>query len=160
VKFKEEPAAPPVDAIPDKLPSTSEPAGTDSPFSFGLPSDLIGQEQPGLPSNFLNQPAPVQEEQRDPALQALEEKLVQSKKVGDFLLGHEEEEMQKVTVLAKEFGQTYARPPPKESRCRTEHDDCLRCYKENPQNPLKCASVVNAFTACAQRTYEDYAALG
>ena len=86
---------------------------------------------------------------------ALAATLESSRRVGNLLLKHEAEELDRIENLAQELlAREYAvphHPPP----CQQAADDCVRCYAEHPGEPLACAAAVEAYGACAKRAWQE-----
>lgn len=85
-------------------------------------------------------------------LDAIRSVLLESEKVVEKLQKHEESMLQEVTQRAKdlhdkEFKLPNQRPMP----CLEKYDACLKCYRENLQDPLKCEAPVKDFAECARR---------
>lgn len=84
-------------------------------------------------------------------IDAIRSILQDSEKVLEKLQKQEEEMEREVTQRAKdlhekEFKLPYQKPMP----CLAEKDDCLECYRENLENPLKCANLVKKFADCVR----------
>eukprot|EP00877_Chromochloris_zofingiensis_P006474 jgi/Chrzof1/207/Cz01g07050.t1 len=84
--------------------------------------------------------------------------LINSRRMGQYLLKNETEEVRKVDQFADELmKQEYSssrRPEP----CAAEREASLQCYQENPQDVLKCSDLVDRYWACANRALSSYAA--
>mmetsp|Transcript_19077 Transcript_19077/g.26418 ORF Transcript_19077/g.26418 Transcript_19077/m.26418 type:complete len:157 (+) Transcript_19077:202-672(+) len=78
-----------------------------------------------------------------------------SKRVGDMLLKHEEEEIVKVQQLAKELVDKEFKAPLRPIPCSDEKAACVYCYQLNSTDPLLCAEKVSAFSQCAQDAYKS-----
>eukprot|EP00741_Cyanophora_paradoxa_P001134 tig00000459_g1094.t1 len=55
----------------------------------------------------------------------------------------------------KELNASNYMPAPKPLQCRTEREDCLRCYEANQSDPLNCASAVDKLWSCASRAQQE-----
>eukprot|EP00775_Hariotina_reticulata_P001321 gene1321-1665_t len=79
---------------------------------------------------------------------SLQQAIQSSRRVGELLLKSEEQEVAAVQQRAQELVQQYStntRPEP----CTSEKLSALGCYQQHPQDVLKCASLVDAYAACA-----------
>uniref|UniRef100_A0A7N0V4D7 Uncharacterized protein n=1 Tax=Kalanchoe fedtschenkoi TaxID=63787 RepID=A0A7N0V4D7_KALFE len=89
-------------------------------------------------------------------IEAIRAVLEQSEKVLDRLQKQEAEMLQEVTKKAKDLhDKEFTLPEPKTIPCLDEKNACAECYKENAQNPLKCASVTERFADCARRVRQQ-----
>ncbi|KAK3001767.1 hypothetical protein RJ639_021532 [Escallonia herrerae] len=78
--------------------------------------------------------------------------LRESDKVVERLQKREEEVAKEVTQRAKDLhDKEFQLPYQKPMACLVEKNACLECYREHPNDPLKCANVVNNFADCARR---------
>ncbi|XP_019156829.1 PREDICTED: uncharacterized protein LOC109153365 [Ipomoea nil] len=85
-------------------------------------------------------------------LDAIRSVLQDSGKVLERLQKQEENMLQEVTQRAKDLHEKeFKLPEHKPFPCLEERDACAKCYKENEQNPLKCANAVQRFANCARR---------
>lgn len=85
-------------------------------------------------------------------LDAIRSVLQDSEKVMERLQKQEENMLQEVTQRAKDLHEKeFKLPEHKPIPCLEERDACTKCYKENEQNPLKCANAVQNFADCARR---------
>lgn len=85
-------------------------------------------------------------------LDAIRSVLLESEKVVERLQKQEEIMLHEITQRArdlhdKEFKLPNQRPMP----CLEIYDACLKCYRENLQDPLKCEAPVQDFADCARR---------
>lgn len=92
-------------------------------------------------------------------LDAIRSTLHESEKVVERLKKQEEKMLEEVTQRAKdlhdkEFKLPHSKPMP----CVDERDACLKCYKENIGDPLKCARLVEGFADCARRVRQQVGA--
>ncbi|CAM8876940.1 unnamed protein product [Rhodiola kirilowii] len=89
-------------------------------------------------------------------LDAIRSVLDQSERVVEQLQKQEDEKLQEVTKKAKELhDKEFMLPKAKTNPCLDQKNACLQCYKENAQNPLKCATVVERFADCARRVRQQ-----
>ncbi|KAK1273303.1 hypothetical protein QJS04_geneDACA012346 [Acorus gramineus] len=91
-----------------------------------------------------------------PEVDAIRSVLQESERVLEKLEKQEANMAHEVTQRAKElhdkeFKLPYQKPMP----CLSEKDACLDCYKRHAKDPLKCASVVNAFSECAHKARQE-----
>lgn len=104
-------------------------------------------------------PAPVIPPVPSPAIAELEtikSVLQESEKVVEKLEKQENNMVQELTQRAKElrekeFKLPYQKPMP----CLNEREDCLQCYREHLNDPLKCASAVKKFADCARQARQQ-----
>lgn len=96
-------------------------------------------------------PVPAQQS-ASAELAAIRSVLLESEKVVERLQRQEESMLQEVTQRAKdlhdkEFKLPNQRPMP----CLEMYNACLKCYRENLQDPLKCEAPVKDFADCARK---------
>ncbi|XP_031125554.1 uncharacterized protein LOC116027916 [Ipomoea triloba] len=136
---------------PPKGTHASQANAQQKPFSED-PDMLKGRAPTGWPLQpALFAPVPPQQ----PAfaeLDAIRSVLQDSEKVLVRLQKQEENMLQEVTQRAKDLHEKeFKLPEHKPIPCLEERDACAKCYKENEQNPLKCANAVQSFADCARR---------
>eukprot|EP00240_Pyramimonas_obovata_P006507 CAMPEP_0118936314 /NCGR_PEP_ID=MMETSP1169-20130426/17994_1 /TAXON_ID=36882 /ORGANISM="Pyramimonas obovata, Strain CCMP722" /LENGTH=169 /DNA_ID=CAMNT_0006879513 /DNA_START=257 /DNA_END=766 /DNA_ORIENTATION=+ len=85
----------------------------------------------------------------------LRKKLQYSKKVGSLLIKHEDEELPKVQQQVKDLLDKQYQAPMRAPPCAMEKGACLACYQQFPNDPLRCAAAVAAFSKCAKQAYQD-----
>nr|CAD1830456.1 unnamed protein product [Ananas comosus var. bracteatus] len=91
-----------------------------------------------------------------PEVEAIRAVCRESEKVVEKLERKESDMLQELNQRAKElrdkeFKLPYQNPMP----CTAEREDCLRCYKENPNEPLKCSHAVKKFADCARQARQN-----
>ncbi|KAG7953325.1 hypothetical protein I3843_12G104200 [Carya illinoinensis] len=89
-------------------------------------------------------------------LDAIRSVLQDSERVIETLQKQEENMVQEVTQRArdlrdKEFKLPYQKPMP----CSAENDAWLACYKEHPEDFLRCAPLVKNFESCIRRARQQ-----
>ncbi|GJQ12600.1 hypothetical protein GpartN1_g4391.t1 [Galdieria partita] len=67
----------------------------------------------------------------------------------------EERETALVQALVQDLQKSYFRPRMKTVLCESERKACLECYRENSNDPLRCAEAVKALSSCARRVQLD-----
>lgn len=85
----------------------------------------------------------------------LSKALQSSRRVGNLLLKQETQEVEKVKQLSEELLRKHSFPV-KPVPCDAERAAAVSCYKENPEDTLKCAAQVQAYSACAGAAFNDY----
>ncbi|KAK9845470.1 hypothetical protein WJX81_007338 [Elliptochloris bilobata] len=80
--------------------------------------------------------------------------LAVSQRVGRLLLKAEAGELALVDQLAGELLQNEHSVPAREVPCESERGKCMQCYMQHAQEPLRCASAVDAYIKCSQRASE------
>ncbi|GAA0183224.1 hypothetical protein LIER_30680 [Lithospermum erythrorhizon] len=109
---------------------------------------------PIQPPLYLPVPPSIQSSNED--LDAIRSVLQDSEKALERLQKQEETMLQEVTQRAKDLhDKEFKLPEQKPISCVEEKDDCLKCYKENLDNPLKCSSLVNDFANCVRRARQQ-----
>ncbi|PKU62082.1 uncharacterized protein LOC110093947 [Dendrobium catenatum] len=141
-------------ASQDQLP---QPQGKTKPTSDAEKSSSPGKWPQQTPI-FLPFPmsSPLPSSPTIAELEAIKSALQESEKVVEKLEKQETNMVQELTQRAKElrekeFKLPYQKPMP----CLNERDDCLQCYKEHLQDPLKCASAVKKFADCARQARQQ-----
>eukprot|EP00898_Chlorokybus_atmophyticus_P000395 jgi/Chlat1/1356/Chrsp119S01788 len=86
----------------------------------------------------------------------VQQALAHSARVGDLLLKREEEELAKVDTFAKELHEKEYVAPMRPTPCEAERETCVKCYKEHPEDPLRCGAAVKAFSACARKAQQAF----
>ncbi|KAG7015652.1 hypothetical protein SDJN02_23289 [Cucurbita argyrosperma subsp. argyrosperma] len=116
----------------------------DSGMLKGSTSDGWPHQAPPL---FLPIIPPVHS--ANPELDAIRSILQESERVVEKLQKQEDNMVQEVTQRAKElhdkeFKLPYQKPMP----CVAESEACFQCYKDHPNDSLKCAHLVKSFENC------------
>lgn len=85
-------------------------------------------------------------------LDAIRSVLQESEKVVERLQKEEDNMLQEVTQRAKDLhDKEFKLPNQKPMPCLEKYDACLKCYRENLKDPLKCDTSVRDFADCARR---------
>lgn len=63
----------------------------------------------------------------------------------------EERETALVQALVQDLQKSSFRPRMKTVLCESERKACMDCYRESPDDPLRCAQVVKALSSCARK---------
>lgn len=84
---------------------------------------------------------------------SVREALSSSRRVGNLLLKTEAAELKKVHDLAEALIHKEFSAPAKPMPCQQEREACVNCYRENPQDTLLCADVVDAYSRCAEKAF-------
>ncbi|KAL3818183.1 hypothetical protein ACJIZ3_004088 [Penstemon smallii] len=117
---------------------------------------LQGAKWPLQPPLYL----PIQPPQQNVELDTIRSVLKESEKVVERLQKQEENMLKEVTQRAKELHEKeFKLPNSRPMPCLDEKDACLKCYKENLDDPLKCASLVDGFADCARRVRQQLGAM-
>lgn len=105
---------------------------------------------PIQPPLFLPPTPPVQPAYTE--LDAVQTVLKESERILEKLQKQEENMVQEVTERAKDLrDKEFNLPSPKPMPCLAENNAWIACYKENPNDPLKCAHLTKNFADCARR---------
>jgi hypothetical protein len=101
-------------------------------------------------------PAPPPPVELPPEVESICEVLKESEKVLEKLKVEESEMLKELNKRSKElhekeFKLPYQNPIP----CLKERSDCLECYKNYANEPLKCAETVNRFADCARKSRQS-----
>ncbi|KAL3647278.1 hypothetical protein CASFOL_008246 [Castilleja foliolosa] len=116
------------------------------------PSTLTGPTSTGWPIQppfYLPTPPPPKPANAE--LDAILSVLDKSEKVVERLQKQEENMLNEVTQRAKDLhDKEFKLPSHKSIPCLDEKNACMKCYKENLNNPLKCAQLVEGFAECAR----------
>jgi len=115
------------------------PATLTLPYRFPLPTAELVDRSGGM----------------DDQMVFLRRKLQYSKKVGNLLIKHEDEELPKVQQQVQELMDKQYKAPMRAPPCAAEKGACLACYQAFPDDPLRCAEAVAAFSKCAKQAYQD-----
>lgn len=109
-----------------------------------------------FPPLFLPLPAPAPPVELPPEVESIQEVLKESEKVLEKLKVEESEMLKELNkrskeLREKEFKLPYQNPIP----CLKERSDCLECYKNYANEPLKCAETVKRFADCARKSRQS-----
>ncbi|CAH9081957.1 unnamed protein product [Cuscuta epithymum] len=103
-----------------------------------------------LPPLYL--PLPPLDQPLIAELDAIRCAVQESEKLVERLQKKEENMLEEVTQRAKDLHEKeFKLPDNKPIPCLEERDACTKCYRENQENPLKCAIAVQKFAECARR---------
>lgn len=101
-------------------------------------------------------PIPSSPQSANEELDAIRSVLQDSEKALERLQKQEETMLQEVTQRAKDLhDKEFKLPEQKPLSCVEEKDLCLKCYKENLKDPLKCSNLVNDFANCVRRVRQQ-----
>ncbi|GER30522.1 coiled-coil-helix-coiled-coil-helix domain-containing protein 3 [Striga asiatica] len=131
------------------------------------PKPKISREPPQVPAGSSNLtgwpiqppmylPTPPHQKPSNADLDAICSALEASERVVERLKKQEENMLNEVTQRAKELHEKeFKLPNRKPMPCLDEKDACLKCYKENMNDPLKCGQLVEGFAECARRVRQQ-----
>ncbi|KAL6556280.1 hypothetical protein OROGR_005568 [Orobanche gracilis] len=112
---------------------------------------------PIQPSLYL--PTSPPQKSANAELDAIWSVLDASEKVVEKLHKQEENMLHEITQRAKDLhDKEFKLPNSKPMPCLDEKDACLKCYKENIKDPLKCAQLAEGFAECARRVRQQVGA--
>lgn len=85
-------------------------------------------------------------------LDAIRSVLKESENVVERLQKQEENMLQEVTERARDLhAKEFKLPQQKPMPCLEKYEACLKCYKENMKDSLRCGSLVNDFADCVRK---------
>lgn len=85
-------------------------------------------------------------------LEAIRSVLKESEYVVDRLQKQEADMLQEVTERAKDLhAREFKLPQQKPMPCLEKYEACLKCYKENTQDSLRCQFLVNDYANCVRK---------
>ncbi|KAJ4757423.1 CHCH domain containing protein [Rhynchospora pubera] len=130
-----------------------------TPKSTNQPQNTETQNQTPpaaiFPPLFLPVPPPAPVEAL-PEVESIRQVLKESEKVLEKLKVEESDMLKELNkrskeLREKEFKLPYQNPIP----CMKERSDCLECYKNYANDPLKCADTVKRFADCAWKSRQS-----
>ncbi|KAK6158023.1 hypothetical protein DH2020_005337 [Rehmannia glutinosa] len=154
VKRKTRKPKPKINREPQKSETVHPKQLSDDSKTLNIPPSTGWPIQPPL---YL--PTPPPQKPANAELDAIWSVLEASEKAVERLQKQEQNMLHEVTQRAKELhDKEFKLPNRKPMPCLDEKDACLKCYKENTKDPLKCAQLVEGFAECARRVRQQVVA--